>query len=362
MWTDGLYSLTRQEVRDGEFVGQFKPRPQIKEYYYIDYRRAVDSIKYKIWMVTEHARNNRKNEPSKKEFSCPRCKAQFQTLDLNPLSDLDHFTGNWRCPKCDFPKLTQLVTSEQGPDEDDEVAKLNNQLKPFSDLLVFIDATDLDETTGEAAVEAQLPLPRDEVVDPGKKMNVVPEEIVRPMAVRGIVPKAEKIDVSISTSSEATAAEQAAAAERKARLAAQNQLPVWHTQSTVSATATGKENGVATSTSVPMIANGVDDDEEKKKVNTLEVDYFALLEAERAKQATSEDEEEDEDDFEDVPVEGAATTTDGPSPKKMKLSPAEEVKAEERLKVETPGSSAPVSVAASAGGDESEEDEFEDAM
>jgi transcription initiation factor TFIIE subunit alpha len=138
---------------------------------------------------------------------------------------------------------------------------------------------------------------------------------VAPTAVRGDANTATQLEVQLTSASEKSAAELIAEQARKAAVAAQNQLPVWHTNSTVTGeeTALGRREAVAAQER--QAANGFlglkKEEEEKKAVgNGKEEDalaqYYAELAREKEKEEREEREddetsgEDDDDDFEDV--------------------------------------------------------------
>ena len=77
----GLISVyTRQEIRDGAM------KAVNREYYYIDYRRAIDATKYKIHVLDERIKKDAAPTQEKKELSCPQCKAQWTLMDVLTLT------------------------------------------------------------------------------------------------------------------------------------------------------------------------------------------------------------------------------------------------------------------------------------
>ncbi|GME31273.1 Tfiie alpha subunit [Neofusicoccum parvum] len=349
----GLVSVyVRSETREGA------QKPTNREYYYIDYRRAVDCTKYRIHMLDEKIKAISKPTQEKKDYYCPRCNSQWTTMEA--LDHVDMSRGGFLCKRCNFPLKSRNTAEEAEPEADDTPAKFNKQFKPLLDILQQIDSATVPAVTGEEAVANAKPVPRDEQINPAQKTEVVVDEKLRPTAVKGLTTGPEKVEITISTEEENTAAEQARVAAHKAKIAASNELPVWATQSTVgSEAAAAKANGDATASN--EAANGLETAEEKK-TNTAELDaYFAALREEqerKAKEEEDDDDEEDEDDeFEDVMATPAAASSGdgGPDAKRVKL--------DESAAPTPPLSSVPaVSSAQPSGGEESDADEFEDAL
>lgn len=346
----GLVSVyVRSETREGA------QKPTNREYYYIDYRRAVDCIKYRIHMLDEKIKAISKPTQEKKDYYCPRCSSQWTTMEA--LDHVDMTRGGFLCKRCDFPLKSRNTEEEAEPEADDTPAKFNKQFKPLLDILQQIDSATVPAVTGEEAVANAKPVPRDEYINPAQKTEVMVDEKLRPTAVKGLTTGPEKVEITISTEEENTAAERAKLAAHKAKIAASNELPVWATHSTVAGeAAAAKANGDAAGAADS--ANGMESAEEKK-TNTLELDaYFAALKHEQERVAKEdEDDDEDDDEFEDVMGTPAAASSGdgGPDAKRQKL--------DESAAPTPPLSSVPpVSSAQPSGGEESDADEFEDAL
>ncbi|MBE7179965.1 MAG: hypothetical protein INR71_01960 [Terriglobus roseus] len=255
-------------------------------------------------------------QEEKKEYICMRCRSEYTAIEvLDSLDPAGRGTG-FLCKRCSNP------LSELGDDiiqQDDTTALFNKQFAPILSILQKIDDTVVPEVTGEQALADMRPMPRTEL-NPAPKTQAAPTQASRPTAVKGMSTAPEKIEVAITSDLESTAAQQAANAERKAKIAAQNQMPEWHERSTISgdafkrtsAAAGGSVGGAATSAA--PTANGEDKPEEKKDDSASLANFYEMLEKERQeqerlKQEEEEEEEEDdddEDDFEDVGGVGSA--------------------------------------------------------
>ena len=203
-------------------------------------------------------------------------------------------------------------------------SKLASQLSQLLKLLQQIDAQDIPKNDFEAAFAVAVPVQRDELINPVRATEPLQAARGPPKAVKGITENAAApLEVSLTTSLERTAAEQAEEAKRKADLAAQNSLPIWHTNSTVTgqATALGAKQQEILRDSIPSQTLKVD--EEEKKDGTILNDelaaYYAQILQEKAKEAredreadeSSNDDDNEEDDFQDVGI--AASQADTPS-------------------------------------------------
>jgi transcription initiation factor TFIIE subunit alpha len=324
-------------------------KPSSREFFYIDYRRALDAIKYKIYKIDEGIKKDAKPSAEKPEFKCLRCKSTYTTMqaldhpDMNPGPDDSGFV----CARCGF-RLDEIDPDAQADDIDDTPAKFNKLFGPLiTNMREIEESGTLPLLDPVEVIKARVELPRDKQADPGTQFEVI-ETVGRPTAVMGIDTGPEKINVQIGSSAEENAKQRAADKERQEQISKQNQLPTWHTQSTVIKDAAGnttivkpESNGDAT----PVIKTEASDTlSGGGDINSI----FAMIEAERRKKEQEEDEEDDddEDEFEDVEM---GTPSALPDAKRVKLDSSA-----------APTPSAAATPAASNGGDESEEDEFED--
>ncbi|KAF1834545.1 hypothetical protein BDW02DRAFT_525151 [Decorospora gaudefroyi] len=328
-----------------------------REYFYIDFRRALDSVKYKIYKIDESIKKDAKPTTEKPEFKCLRCKSTYTTMqaldhpDTNPGPDDSGFI----CARCSF-RLEEIDPDAQADDIDDTPAKFNKLFGPLIDTMREIEgmpALPLLEPTD--IISERIELPRDKNIDPGTQVEVIETPSGRPTAVKGIDTGPEKISVQIGSSAEQNEKQRTAEKARQEKIAMQNQLPSWHTQSTVVKDAAGN------TTTVKQETTGLDTPNIKSEAgdpmggNQNLDSIFAQIEAERRRKEQEEDEEdeedEDEDEFEDVE---AGTPSAVPDAKRVKLDSSA---APTPPAAVTPAAATP---AASNGGDESEEDEFED--
>ncbi|KAF2995533.1 hypothetical protein E8E13_002380 [Curvularia kusanoi] len=341
----GLCTTYSQQVKR-EYATKFVNR----DWYYIDYRRAIDATKYRIHKMHERINKDAKPTAEKAELSCKRCKSQYTMMDVLDNPDPQARASGFLCIKCNFP-LDEIDEGNQH-DADDAPAKFNKNFKPLLDLMKIIDELKIPLIEGKDAVDNAIPVPTDKTTNPGTKMEIVDTTIVRPTAVKGLAAEREKVDVKIASSAEEHEKQAAAERARQEKIAAQNQLPSWHTESTVI-----KDTGASTAgvkqetngTSGPSIkTEQADGHAETQNLD----DVFAQIEAERRKKEQEEDDDDDDDEDEDDEFEDVAVGT--PS----------ELPDTKRIKVETPAAATPSNVATPAsngnGGEESEEDEFED--
>ena len=288
------FSHSRLECREGQ------QRPVNKDYYYVDFHATIDAIKYRIFRLTQKVKDMYKPSEEKKDFTCPRCKAQWTELEV-----LDNVGPiGFECHRC-----SGLL--EREPDAGDSTghakqSKLMSQLEGLLKMLQQVDSEDIPNNDFDTAFSLAVPVQRDTNVNPVQQRMPSNAPKPPPAAVKGMMSQlvTAQLDVSVTTDSEGTTVEQAAEAQRKANIAAQNALPVWHTTSTVTgeSTVAGKKDGEQQTNGGPLQK----EEEDERKISTedeqLEA-YYAEIEREREKEAREREaasEDEDEGDFEDV--------------------------------------------------------------
>ena len=295
-----LISHTRQEVREGQ------QRPINKEYYYVDFHITIDAIKYRVLNLTKKVQALYQPSEERKDYHCPRCKADWTELEV-----LDRGTPlGFECHRCDA--LLERDDRAAGATGHEKHGRLMSQFERLLTLMQEIDNADIPKNDFDDALSRAVPISRDEVTNPQRQTVPVDAPKAKPATVKGVTQAAAPLSISLTTASEKTAAEQEAEAKRKALIAAQNQLPEWHTISTVTGKvlAAGVEEQARQSNDVQVGASKVEEDEKKDDiVRKDELDeVYALVAKEQAakgEDGDSEEEEgedEDEDVFEDVAV------------------------------------------------------------
>jgi transcription initiation factor TFIIE subunit alpha len=260
----------------------------------------------------------------RKEYVCPRCKSEWTQLEV-----LSHVGAEgFECQKCGG----LLISSDEieggvGADRSghEKNSKLMAQLDTMLKLLKQIDSVEIPPNDFDTAWDHKIDIELNRMTNPTRPGMAVS----RQPAVRGISKTdAATVEVSLTSSAEKSAAEQAQEAARKAALEKQNALPIWHTESTVKTEAGNipqvkrEIDGVAAEP-----ASGVDikpeiQEERKPEVEDLNdtvAAYYAEMEREKERVAKEdeseeeEDDEEDEDEFEDVGVMTNGSSTPQPA-------------------------------------------------
>jgi transcription initiation factor TFIIE subunit alpha len=321
------------------------------EYFYVNQQKAVDATQYRIYTLEEKIRKHARPTTEKKEYSCPRCKSQYTQMEV--LDGWDPMNRGYLCRNCKSVLHYHPHDRDAEPDGDNTLKEFNKQFDHIITLLRELEDMHVPEITGEQSFLNRRPVPRDSAPLALAPLPSLDQPKLRPTAVMGVKSGPEKVEITLTTDSEYNAAAQAAEAERKARLQQQNQLPAWHTRSTVSneITALGHKENVTSQETAPASQSFKEETEEQKESDAMFESFLVALEAEKRRKAFEEAEEEDddeEDEFEDVDVPQ-------PEAKRVKLE-------------DTPSSTPAAAVAAngaSTNGEEGEsdaDDDFEDVV
>ena len=387
---DGLISVhSRGEKKEGAPPSMYgangsqapKERLFFRDWYYLDFHRAIDSVKYRLWKLSRHIESLGAPTTEKKDLICPRCKSSYTELEvMDNIGDEGFY-----CHRCGH--VLEAAEENEGPSENESMKRMNDQLAKIVGLMRQIDSTNVPENDFDTALSHALPINRTEA-NPGPK--TLPVDDVKPTLAssKGLALAPEKVSVNVSEDG-VKQEEKSELQARREREARQNMLPDWISKSTVNGaiTAVGaKEAAQRYERESHMGGAKPDDDVEDKKSkdiidNAVMDEYWKELKAaqERERQEAVDDEEdddEDEDDFEDVGVSqtnkvetnsGVTKAASAPTPSTsgMQSSNATDderevkrVRLVEPVKTETVTASAGDSNKADS--DEDEEFEFED--
>lgn len=228
---------------------------------------------------------------------------------------LDKFDSRgFLCHRCDFVLVHDAENTRGGHEQS---TKLNAQFKFITDLLPKIDDVVVPENTFEQALNVAVKVQRDET-NPTGESTVVVSSSSRPTAVSGMKQEGPKsIAITFTTTDGPTEADIALEKAKKAKVAAQNAMPVHFTHSTIS----GEQVKFDANSMHSSLSGG----EVKKAITPTAVsdgadidDYFARLKAEQAKEAEREQDDEfetdDEDEDEDMGFEDVPTAVGTPLP------------------------------------------------
>ncbi|KAI3330953.1 hypothetical protein F4824DRAFT_491874 [Ustulina deusta] len=329
----------RPELREGQ------QRPTNRTYYYIDYRQAIDAIKWRVYHLDKAVQGNARPASEKKEYFCRRCRAEWTQMEV--LDKVDPVRG-FICHRCDD---VLIFDPEREAGGHEQSTKLNNQLRFITDMLPKLDAMVVPENTFEIAHAAALPVVRDATNQAAP--SIVVESMAKPTAVKGMANTGpQSIAVDITELEGPTEAERKAEQERKEKIAQSNALPAWHVQSTVTGASYAGAN--------PLPVAKADEEEEKKPADQVDdtmhseevTNLFEMLARQQAeeaqrKEAEAEDSDEEEDDgddeeeeFEDIMNNTGEKRHASSGTTSVADTPASEERPPKKVKVEEPADEA----------------------
>ncbi|KAI0415378.1 hypothetical protein EKO27_g8820 [Xylaria grammica] len=329
----------RPELREGQ------QRPTNRTYYYIDYRQAIDAIKWRVYHLDKAVQGNAKPASEKKEYFCRRCRAEWTQMEV--LDKVDPIRG-FICHRCDD---ILVFDPEREAGGHEQSTKLNNQLRFITDTLPKLDAMVVPENTFETAHAAARPVIRDATNQAAP--SIVVESIAKPTAVKGMANTGpQSIAVDITENEGPSELEKKAEQERKEKIAQSNALPAWHLQSTVTGASYGGAN--------PLPTTKADEEEEKKPTDQVDdtmhseevTNLFEMLARQQAEEAQrkeaeaddSDEEEDDQDDeeeeFEDIMNNTGEKRQVSSGTTSIADTPASEERPPKKVKVEEPADEA----------------------
>ncbi|KAK9484090.1 TFIIE alpha subunit-domain-containing protein [Lipomyces starkeyi] len=200
---------TRSEPKEGQ------QRPVQRTYYYIQYREAVDAIKWRIHKLGETFNDKMRNDVDRQGYVCPLCKRRYSAIDVLPLQapDLSGFV----CEDCG-----SILQDDDDSDElrisQERLARLMSQIRRIIDTLKKIDDTFIPDNDFDTSLKVAIPTSI-EIGDTHDKLSY---------ASKGINSSALSIQVDLSGDKINDVATQ-----DKLEKAQQNALPVWYQKSTI---------------------------------------------------------------------------------------------------------------------------------
>jgi transcription initiation factor TFIIE subunit alpha len=399
---DGLVTIQQRTERRTDGSGGFmsgsgnqpgKERVSHRDWYYINYHTAIDSVKYRLLRLSKHVDSLGASTTEKKDLVCATCKSQY--TELEAMDSLDHSTGNFLCRRCG--SVLDPVDEEDRANENESVKRFNHQVDPIRGLMMQIDATSVPENDFETALSKHKPVIRADT-NPAARTEIVDNPKHNLQSTKGLTLKPEKISVQVQDDETVKReTEEAEAKARRDKEARQNALPEWIMKSTVSGdiTAVGakeakrqQEREVHLGGVSVTKADEAEDKKGEKDDEDVMAAYWRELKAANEKQAAEnkaedddDDDDDDDDEFEDVDVTGANTpavngsttvstpavessnaTDDERDAKKRKLAPGPSSGNIEPLMSGANGSSTPAAAVAEdtpAASDEDEDDDLE---
>ncbi|KAF5138462.1 Transcription initiation factor IIE subunit alpha [Metarhizium anisopliae] len=270
---------TRSELRDGN------PRPSNRTWYYINYRHTIDAIKWRVYTIDKEVQGAPVPANEKKEYFCSFCKAEWTAMEV-----LDSVGPNgFLCHRCHHTLTFEADRTSTGHEQS---TRLNDQFKFISEILPKIDAVHIPECDFDRALAKARPVVRDATHQRAATI-AVESGPNRPMAVKGLTNTGpQSIAVNISTSDGPSAAEKDAEKARKEKIAQQNALPSWMSNSTPSTAAVKLE--------VSTILSRDGDSADERAAKKVKVEQETKKESEGPEGDDDTGDEDEDMEFEDI--------------------------------------------------------------
>ncbi|GAA5824218.1 hypothetical protein JCM11251_001572 [Rhodosporidiobolus azoricus] len=202
----------RSEMRDNGMA-----KAQLRTYYYLDYSKATDVIKWRMWKIQQTIDVKLRNELDAQGYVCPLCKASYTPLDAAGL--FDPMRNLLACSICG----TEVINNENEEDvkgNKDRMQRLNRQTKSIVDLLKGLEKVEVPRFNVETYLAIH-----------GPALGATAQAAAE---AAGSVP-AQAAVVKVHLAGDDDEAIEKAKRERDAELKRQqNALPSWIAQSTIS--------------------------------------------------------------------------------------------------------------------------------
>ncbi|OLL24430.1 Transcription initiation factor IIE subunit alpha [Neolecta irregularis DAH-3] len=195
-----------------------------KTWYFIDYQVAVDAIKFKMYRLQKRIEEEMTKQAEMKGYHCPRCSRKYTAVEA--MMHVDEFMI-FQCELCQIP-LEPEAESEESKRSQTTFSNFNEQLVRVIELLKSIDEVVVPVTDFTKAHAEAVPPAHVESISDG--FPHMPPGSATPTANLTTTSSQVAIDFVSRAPGDETAEEKI----RKEALAQSNQLPVWHTQSTIS--------------------------------------------------------------------------------------------------------------------------------
>lgn len=302
-------------------IGQDQERkPRQRIFYYVDYRTAVDAIKWRVLQLTTLL--SKESQTHESQYVCPRCGRKYSTFDAASLLSSDGMC--FECLDCGstLQEETNSGVDENG-EENAKYARLMQQVDPIVLVMKAVDQIHVPENTFNIALANAIP-PFDDAETSADYPNLAPTHLSAGTDLQTTTAASRDLKVELSEIQEGHSADEIA---KRTAQQAQNALPIWHTQSTVSGELThaGSRQTAVQPDHVSSFSRLVEDVEKKnkEKIKADAMDagtedqiaaYYAAARAnaqESAAQLAAEDADFSEDDgnWEDSNIGGTGVSS-----------------------------------------------------
>jgi transcription initiation factor TFIIE subunit alpha len=295
-------------------VPEFDRKPRQRVFYFVDYRTAVDAIKWRILQLT--SKLTKENAADVGGYVCPRCGRRYSTFDAAALLSADGM--NFICLDCGslVQEEKDTNTNENGK-EKAKYTRLLSQIDPIVQAMKAVDTIHVPENTFAIALANAIPPFEDAESSadyPSLALNhsSLSKSDLTTTAAAGLT-----FQIDFSNAQDGPTADEVA---KRTAQQAQNALPVWHTESTISGELThaGARQIDVQPEYRPSLSGLQDEDEKtKKQIKMGDMDagnqdeiaayYAAARKNARDNAAADADFSEDDGQWEDSGIGGEAT-------------------------------------------------------
>lgn len=103
-------------------------------HWFVDYKNAVDCVKYRIHQITKKFTEEKNRELQVQSYVCKQCRNSYSSLDAYTLQ-----VNGWRCEHC-CGELEEVSAAESVSKTQNQVKTLWTQLKPITDALKRVES------------------------------------------------------------------------------------------------------------------------------------------------------------------------------------------------------------------------------
>jgi transcription initiation factor TFIIE subunit alpha len=292
-------------------VPEFDRKPRQRVFYFVDYRTAVDAVKWRILHLT--SKLTKENAADVGGYVCPRCGRRYSTFDAAALLSADGM--NFICLDCGslVQEEKDTNTNENGK-EKAKYTRVLSQIDPIVQAMKAVDTIHVPENTFTIALANAIP-PFEDAESSADYPSLAPNHSslsksdLTTTAAAGLA-----FQIDFSNAQDGPTDDEVA---KRIAQQAQNALPVWHTESTISGELT--HAGTRQIDVLPEYKSGLQDEDEKtkKQIKMGDMDagmedqiaayYAAARKNARDNAAADADFSEDEGQWEDSGIGGEAT-------------------------------------------------------
>ncbi|KTW29231.1 hypothetical protein T552_01187 [Pneumocystis carinii B80] len=295
---------SRMDTREGY------SRPFGRTYYYINYRTTIDVIKWKIHKLVKTVGDRMRKDFDTKGYICQVCMRQYTSLDAVSLVSPDAM--NFLCMDCGAV-LDDNEENYEVKDDQERLSRLMSQMSKIISSLKEVDEIVVPENTFIIAIANAIPpdldsIPSSEYLEPAPINTVTTSTVFQPTTPEPSI----LIDFDMELKS---MTKDFGKKEKQVFSPAENDLPIWHSQSTIMNDFIDTDNIYKNMNSEDYLdfqntslKDNVSKKEKPEAIENAVAEYYAKLRAKKNTEIKDEIKDETKDldyddfdnDFEDV--------------------------------------------------------------